>query len=431
MPENRLSDNEEQRLIGSVRDAISQTNTGIDPNKALAKSAAAKNYEPEFVGRMVEMYNTSRTLAHLKNASGAKRANDFPLASTDKVLAIMFPKRANVTDLPRGFGETGKAANLMKMPRYETPGIEKAAEYLPDGGLKVKKVMDKLADMKRSLIDMRTDYTAASMRREAALHKVATYFRTPGHKAFEDVDAEMQSMFGKAGSLVMDVVWGAIGTPAREKRASVQAKPRLADLAQAPYSHVNEFVEQSKRMAKIANDQRTLEADIAELDKGFKARLSNFPKKAGIADTVFGNMISETLQGNPVTGGSGSAPGRKALEDATQAATDPAHESIIKGIQTESMLQDLIANDPVVAKYDPADVVDAYNDISKFAPISSTQPAVLRGYLRRMLESSPNVKGRVMEGFEANQLADIETKMRTQPDVIKQMLTPSPAGGPK
>ncbi len=421
MPEERLSSVDEQRLIGAVREAIAQTNEGADPSAALAKSASARNYNPEFVGRMVEMYNTSRTLAHLKQTKDAARAADFPMASCDKVLTTMFPKKAAVSNLTRGAGEMGKAANFMEVRRHEEPTMEKAACYLPDGGLKVKKVMDKLADMKRDLIDLRTKMAGARIKREDALIKLASYFRRPGHAAFEEVDTCVQSMFGKAGALTMDVVWGAAGTPHGEKRASAVEGPHLADMTKEPYTVIGQFIECSNQLAKYANEQKTLEADIGEFDKGFKARLANFHKGAGLLDAVLGAMAGDALKGSTVYGGKETAPGQKGLSEALASATDPAHETAIKSIETESMLQGMLANDPVISKYDPSDVVDAYNEISQFAPTSATQPVVLRGYLRRMLESSPNVQGRSMEGFEAGQLADIENKLRPKVEITKNL----------
>ena len=429
MPEERLSEQDEQRLIGAVREAIAQTNGGADPNAALSKSASARNYNPEFVGRMVEIYNTSRTLAHLKQTKNAERAADFPMASCDKVLRTMFPKKADVTDLPQGVGEMGKAADFMVVRCDESPAMEKAAHYLPDGGLKVKKVMDKLADMKRELIDLRTKMAGLRGKREEALIKLADYFRRPGHLPFAEVDSCMQSMFGKAGALTMDVVWGASGTPRGEKRAADAGGPRLADMSKEPYDQVGRFVELSGMLAKVANDHKQLEMDIGDLDKEFKGRLANFRKGAGLMDAVLGGMTADALKGSPAYGGTGSVPGQKALGEAISAATDPGHENVIKSIETESMLQGLIAKDPVISKYDPADVVDAYNEIAQFAPSSATQPVILRGYLRRMLESSPNVQGRSMEGFEAGQLADIESKMRPKPDVLKQVLEPQKTTG--
>ena len=56
------------------------------------------------------------------------------------------------------------------------------------------------------------------------------------------------------------------------------------------------------------------------------------------------------------------------------------------------------------------------------SPLSSTQPVVLRGYLRRLLESSPDVSGRVLEGHEVGQLAEIEKTFRSGKEGVQDVL---------
>lgn len=423
----KLSSVDEQRLIGSVREAIAQANQGADPSAAIAKVASDRNYNPEFVGRMVEMFNTSKTLAHLKNTKEASaRAGDFGLACTDKVMASMFPARLNQStqDLPIGLGEMGKSAGYCGVTQEKVASFEKSAGYVEDGAAKFKKAEALLRDMKRDVSTMKTAQAALGMKRDELLVKAATYFRTVGHAPFEDVDACMQSMYGAAGTLAMDVVYGACNGPAlREKRASAVDRPRLADRSAEPYASICGFVDISREMAKSAAEIETMQAELKEAAEAFKARI----KQADMLDALGGGLLTTAVTENPITGGSEAA-GQKALSKALESATDPMHENIIRGIETEGMLQKLISTDPVLAKYDPADVVDAFNEISRFSPMAASQPMIARSYLRKLLESSPNPHGRTMEPFDAGQLVDIESKMR-KPEVMKQTMTVAPTTG--
>jgi hypothetical protein len=103
-------------------------------------------------------------------------------------------------------------------------------------------------------------------------------------------------------------------------------------------------------------------------------------------------------------------------------ASDPAHENRLRSIKAEADLQDLMAEDPVISQYDPSDVVDAFNELSRLSPSAGTQPIIMRGYLRRLLESSPDVAGRVLEGHEAAQLAEIDKNIRPQKEGLKDVL---------
>jgi len=106
----------------------------------------------------------------------------------------------------------------------------------------------------------------------------------------------------------------------------------------------------------------------------------------------------------------------QSLEDINVGAY-PEQESELRAIESESVLQDLMATDPVISGYDPEEIIIAYNDIAKFAPESAMQPMVLRSYLRKYLESSTNPNGKIMEGFDIGQLGTIEN---SKADSIRQ-----------
>lgn len=423
MSDERISEAGEQRLLAAVRKAIAQTNVGTEPNVALAKAAAAENYGPDFVGRMVEIYNTSRTLAHLKQAQGVDRAKDFPLADVGEVLSRMFaPVSSQGQELGSGLS---KAADYMALRPQgaETAQFEKAAALMVDGAPKFNRVVNAVCDLEQDIVNLSTKKAECEMKRDTALSKAAEYFRRPGHARFADVDARMQSMFGQAGKLAMDVVWDTVAGLGTEKRAVAPEKPMLAHMDREPYCHLEAFVMQSMQMAKMAARVLEKTAELSQLKAALKDRVANFNKEAtGLTSLATIGLVGRALEGTPALGGS-EATGMRAQQRAVENALDPEHENAIRAIHTESMLQDLMANDPVVSKYDPSDIVDAYNDLASMSPVASSQPVVLRGYLRRLLESSPDTKGRVLEGHEAGQLADLEKTLRGGRESLKDVLS--------
>lgn len=427
MSEERISEAQEHQLLAAVRGAIAQTNEGVDPNKALAKAAADENYGPDFVGRMVEMYNTSRTLAHLKHASDDTRGQDFPIADVKEVLGHMFPSVDSQRDVEGG--ELGKAANFMAIQPYEEnePQFEKAAAYIHDGSAKFAKVLNATQDLEQDISTLQTKRAELEIQRDNALRAATTYFRKAGHAPFEDVDARMQSMHGKAGKLAMDVVWEEVKGLRNEKRAEAVDKPMLARMEDEPFCHIGRFVERSSERAKVACRIEQKMTELQELKQAIKDRMGKFRKEAsGLASAATIGLVGRALEGSPALGGQAGA-GEKAQMQAVQQAMDPAHENALRAIQTETMLQDMMSTDPVISQYDPADVVDAYNELSRLTPTASMQPIVMRGYLRRLLESSPDVAGRVLEGHEASQLADIEKTLRGGRESMKDVLTATQA----
>ena len=421
MSEERISEAGERRLLGAVRGAIAQTNAGVAPDDALAKAAADENYGPDFVSRMVELFNTSRTLAHLKQASGPARAGDFPIANAEAILGQMFPVKSQGGDIQGG--EMGKTADFMKIPLDPPPAFEKAAAYVHDGRAKFAKVLNSVRDLEQDVLNLRTKRAEVEMVRDGALGKAVEYFRKSGSDSFEGVDARMQSMHGQAGKLAMDVVWGSIGKLRGEKRAAAPAGPLLAEMSSEPYCYLDQFISSSRLLARHNQRVDMKTAEYNELKTALRDRSGKGAKEvvAGLASSATVGILGRALEGFPATSASGE-PGSAAVSSAVESATDPAHENAIRGIKTEAMLQELMSTDPVINQYDPADVVEAYNELSRLSPMSSSQPAVIRGYLRRFLESSPDVQGRVLEGHEAQQLSDIEKTLRTGRESVKDVL---------
>jgi hypothetical protein len=85
-----ISGVKEKQLLSSMESAIKKANSGMDPNEAIAKTANEQGLSPEFACRMVEAFNTSKTIKHLKDNEGEKRADTFGIADKEKVLKLMY-----------------------------------------------------------------------------------------------------------------------------------------------------------------------------------------------------------------------------------------------------------------------------------------------------------------------------------------------------
>lgn len=414
MTEERISEAEEQRLLGAVRRAVSSTNTGVMPDVALAKEAQAEKYGPDFINRMVEIYNTSRTLAHLKQASKADRSQDFPLADASSIIQRVYGEPASTRDIEGGV--LGKAANYMAFRAYEEQDarFEKAAAYLPDGNAKFAKVVNSVRDLDQDIVNLRTKRAQIELERDQALGRAATYFRKVGHRVtVADADARMRSMFGQAGKLAMDVLCESLGTLAAARSTDAPTGPKLADLANEPYNHLNQFVEKSAALADANRRIHEKEDERLALKEALRERV----KRAYIVPMgVTAGILNKALEGPK------SDADKPSAAKAFDVASDPEYENTLRSIHAQSTLNELMATDPVIGKYDPEDVSEAYNEIARLTPVASTQPAVLRGALRRYLESSPDTSGRVLETHEVGQLADIEKTLGTGRDSVKDVL---------
>jgi hypothetical protein len=99
----------------------------------------------------------------------------------------------------------------------------------------------------------------------------------------------------------------------------------------------------------------------------------------------------------------GAAEGEKKMKTkAYQSLTDPEHESALRGIRAQSMLHDLVLNDPVISGHDPAEVAQAFNELADVAPQFVDSPAAMQALLRKRLEAGQ------MADFDVKQLLDME-----------------------
>jgi hypothetical protein len=85
---------------------------------------------------------------------------------------------------------------------------------------------------------------------------------------------------------------------------------------------------------------------------------------------------------------------------------DPQHDLNMRQLQGKAMLHDLLTNDEVISAEHPDKVTKLYNDISKLAPRTATQPLLMRAALRRAIS-----QGQV-DAHDADQLLGVENKIK-------------------
>jgi hypothetical protein len=101
--------------------------------------------------------------------------------------------------------------------------------------------------------------------------------------------------------------------------------------------------------------------------------------------------------------------------------TDPDHESELRKIRVQSMLQDMMLNDPVISGHDPDDASMAYNEIVEMAPHLADQKLAVQTLMRKRLTQG------ALDPFEVDQLMGMEGKARSNRQVASAPV-PKPAG---
>lgn len=439
-----LSQDEEARLMSAVTEAIGIANTGVSPSEAVAKVATARDYNVDFTERMVQIFNTSKTLSHLEKTSGADRGGDFDLADPAEVVSIMFEDKPS----QKFASEIASNGDFMRIEAIDNEVMEKAASvdvvaepYKRDGGAIVKKAMAGLSRMKRDREDLKTQAAILDESRQVALNKIAMHFRQ-GSDKFADVEYRIRGMHGKLGELVCGAAWENLGSlKGLHKRGSTPERIKLYDAKEAPYNYFEQVIDTTDKLCGVRKQANDLSQRIGEYEQKlqqllhFRTEPITEKAAAGAIGSVIGaaGMRFKDDASSLLFGDDNKGKDEKRVADTLKTLTmiSPSTDARIRAVRTESALQDLMASDPVISSYDPEEVITAYNELSSLAPTALQNTVVMRGYLRKLLESSPDPAGRVMDSFEAKQLADIESTISeptqdTRSDIIKAVTDQKP-----
>ena len=426
----KMDEATEKRILRSLEGAVEMVNLGSTPDDAIYKAASEEGFGPPVVQRMVEAFNTSKTLSWLKQADLQKRAESFALADASKILERMYPTapaspRENTKQASTYMGRDESMNFNTKKAFVDLPKAE-YKEYPRTEGQEFYRWEAKSARLNRELDESKIELLKA---KEALLDNVksaAAYFRTLGHEAFAEVEKRALSEYGDTGKACMDLIY-ATGK-LNEKRASANGQRFIFDRSRKPYAHVAGAVIQAKQaahwIAKVASAQKAAD----EHANGF----CNFlPEKATILGEVLAsgkpfpgsaksaaNCLSDILTKEAIDVGSATLgmlgavglsgePDMKKYEtSAINQLRDPVHEAEMSSAKVRAMLNDFLANDEVLSTYPEDKVLSSYNQLANMAPTAAQQPAIMRSLLRRMVQ-----QGGVVEPFETHQLAKIENEI--------------------
>jgi hypothetical protein len=435
-----LSKEAETRLLSAIEQAAELVNSGESPNNAIIKIAGAANIPAGHINLMVHAYNTGRTTKQRESGvSVTEKAADFNLADVDIIMDALYPKAvktaAEITSSsvisteyavsPVGFLARRKsvmekaAAALIAMPEktWVAPPRDEHAAVMRDHSKKQAE--------KRAVEELRRVATVAYSKAAAAMDDLANYFRTPGNMSFGDAVRQAGLRIGPEGVSVLTKL--ASVYPWLEKQAATLAVHRLNAANSSAKSKfgdsgpcdlietvIEKLAEYKDYQAKFNGANPTKQAK-AEKPEPITGSILFDPlevpldlKKANASPTLPLGPVSAThALGQTMAEGLNSyikAP-TQLRNEALADITDPDHERKLKNIRAQSVLADLIVNDPVISGHDPREVTTAFNELAEVAPTFMDSSATVQALLRKRLE--------------AGQLADFDLKQLVELEKIK------------
>jgi len=412
----RITKQQEAGLVDSVMEAIKLANAGAHPNDAIIKVATIKKYAKPYVQRMVEAFNVSKGIKHRKEASGDAKAASFDIADPDVIFKAMYPDNVAAPAEVKAAEWEPSGTNMDETRVFDldsAPVVSEKAEEVhsygqPSVDLLMKQACNEMYRQEREVATARGEMAAVRERLRDGIIKLSSYFKTSTHEPFEQFEKIALQFGGKSLEPVLSEIWSAarLERNPRDKRASGAAAAAPED--RTPYAILDDIIDARNLYGSLAVKAAKLQAKLAVYRAGLHERMQALIK---VADVVTPFMLGALLpKGLNESFAKGMAtPGSKTLEDITSIDFDAER----KGIQAKTMLHDMLKYDDVLRRADPNKVVQVFNDISKVAPRAVDSPLIMRGLMRKAIESN------TYDPFEITNLINIETGLKKRDAPVK------------
>jgi hypothetical protein len=271
-----LSKQAEEQAMAALKAAVSMANDGMTPSDALAKAAEDAQLPPQMVQRLVEAFNTSKTLSHFKKAEAKDKAKSFPLAEASTVLGRLFPENPETPQTkaagelhpdywdPTLVVEMEKAAMPALPPMVETP----PEPYERDPAAFAKAALDFRNKIASGLNAVEGAYREYFYRVMGEMDKVAAYWRQARPVIpFDLVEKRAYARYGKASVPFMEMVYRNGNLSDHRLQVKRAAAEELGQQEMSfpgdtePYCHIASAM----LFAKVADEFRKEAAGIRDL----------------------------------------------------------------------------------------------------------------------------------------------------------------------
>lgn len=371
---------DERELAEAVKAAVARVDAGEHPTAAVLAEARDRGLTPGRAKIVCAAYNIGNHLAQKDvNATASDKFGELATADAAEVsrgLAGGGPKTAAVVretpPPPRltGFGPPPRPAGVKTAALISIGEVRAASRRWKDPDQARREAAAADAKMAAAADDL-----AASYRRLVGYFERPVDSRLPSGTVLKTAAA----YYGPESLAMVKAACAAAGR-------AIEAGPEAPfDPAAEPYAALAAFHKSARAFVR---------AEAETEGKRTKAAASMLAPL--LASGLTGAAVrSNILPSTPHNPDANEDAARKKLDD-------PYHAAELQAIRGRTMLTQLMS-DPAspLSTYDPALVVDAYNQMATFAPRSAQERAVVGPWLQRALA------GRV-EPFELKNISDIE-----------------------
>jgi hypothetical protein len=270
MPEPNMNKQVEEAIVEALSKAVKQANETGKPDEAIVKAAVDAKFGPQKVMRMVEAFNVSKTLHHLKTAGDA-RAENFPIANTENIIRSIWPDEPEtpakaaaaglhpdylIDPLDNLVGRITKlSCEQIKLPPLTDKTAEEYGRDPQHLAVKAANEHDANASLLRQVESMCNE---VFMRINGCVDKAAAYYRRVGDREpFDLLEKRAYATYGPAALSFLDMVYSGADLGNRRlniKRASddeLGLQQMHFDDAKEPYSHVADAVTATRALLNL------------------------------------------------------------------------------------------------------------------------------------------------------------------------------------
>lgn len=425
-----LSKEAERKLLECIRAVTGEVGAGATPTEAVTKVAQDARLSPHFTRLVCQAYNTGSTTRQREDHEDVLgKMAEFPLADADTVIDRLYPgggeKQAsllpNLDDVvDPGYSKPPvpplrKAARALALPRLEL-------SPLPQYDFRASRAISTAKQAAaRELEQARHDVLRLDREFALSLGRAADYFKQgqAQRESFSTVARNVELLFAKTGSDVMDYI------RQRNKLRETLEKPAgygKVDLDKAPYSLVVAVLDRGRELLTAREKLARLRPapEVAAAVEPFPDAKSAYRTDSLLTDpvkTAEGGFSPTGLLGDTLGGQTRSfidsgmpKPTNKLKEETWLDLENPEHQNEMRSADTQAMLTDFLANDEVISKHDPAEVMKHFNEISQVTPNAANKALIMRPLLRKALAGG-------IEPFEAEGIARNEQVMNKTKNV--------------
>lgn len=380
---------QERMVLGAVESVIKMANAGVDPSEAVAKVASENSLAPDFVHRVCNAFNTSKTLALISSEDVNTKLAAFIPADPAIALKHMYPDKVE-TPAAKKFAswvptdglqsETRsfrKAAAAPVASAQEVPALER------DLGFSLGRLYSLRADLRRELKSAELHRDSAYRDAISSLQKVASYFREIPSLPFERVDAVVCGHWGDDGRSLMNVAHTLVKGAGLKAARAQDIKFALAP-EEGPYLLVREALQAREAFHQAEGKVAEAKSSLDHFEEEFAKRLPFF--KAAAPSGGASGLLTNVLLIDKMKDLFKPKPMSELVDQASEDIADPDYDAQQRAIQAQVMLNDLMHSDPVIGRHPPARVMDTYNRFAASFPRVASSEIGLQAYMRRMLE---------------------------------------------